>query len=73
MQQAYMKWLQETDIPKLALYAEPGLLMPEQMATWCVENMPNCESVKIGKGLHYVQEDCPREIGQATSKWLSAM
>ncbi len=73
MQQTYMTWLQETEIPKLAIYAEPGLLLPEEMATWCQDNMPNCQVAKVGPGLHYIQEDCPREIGQAPSAWLRSI
>lgn len=73
MQQAYMKWLQACDTPKLLLAAEPGLLINGETAAWCGENLPNCDVVNVGQGLHYIQEDCPREIGQAISKWLTAL
>lgn len=73
MQQAYMKWLQTTEIPKLLLHTEPGLLIPQSMADWCAENLPNCEVVNVGAGLHYIQEDCPQAIGRATSKWLASI
>jgi haloalkane dehalogenase len=71
IQQAYMNWLQASAIPKLLLHTDPGVLIPPPMAEWCEANLPNCRTVNVGRGLHWIQEDCPREIGQAISAWLS--
>ena len=65
----YNKWLQETDIPKLMFYADPGMLIPIDEVPWIQENFPNITSVDIGKGIHFVQEDSPHEIGRALKKW----
>jgi haloalkane dehalogenase len=73
MQQAYMNWLQECDTPKLLLWAEPGVLIGRETAEWCGEHLPNCRVESVGKGLHYIQEDCPAEIGAAISTWMAAM
>ncbi|MDP6993656.1 MAG: haloalkane dehalogenase [Woeseiaceae bacterium] len=70
MQQAYMKWLQDSDTPKLLLWTEPGVLIGKPVAEWCGENLPNCDVVNVGTGLHYIQEDRPREIGQAVAGWM---
>jgi haloalkane dehalogenase len=73
MQQAYMRWLQETDLPKLLLYTDPGLLVTAETARWCEAQLPHCETVFVGRGLHYIQEDCPVEIGRATAEWMSRL
>lgn len=67
---AYNQWLQATDIPKLLLHGEPGGLISPERAQWCKDNLPNLTTVKIPSGAHYVQEDCPHEIGEAISDWL---
>ena len=33
-----------------------------------VRTFPNLQSVTV-KGLHYVQEDCPDDIGEALAAW----
>lgn len=40
---------------------------------WCAENLQNVTAVNIGIGIHYVQEDNPHQIGQALTKWISAL
>ena len=66
---AYSKWMLETDTPFLLLYASPGSLIPMEAANWLTKNLKNIESVFIGGGLHYVQEDQPEIIGRAISDW----
>lgn len=66
---AYNKWLEETDKPWLFLYATPGALNPEAAADYWAEKAKNIETVYIGAGLHYVQEDQPYAIGRAISDW----
>lgn len=70
---AYHEWLKESTIPKLCLYAEPGMLIPEHEVPWIVENFPNTQAVNIGKGLHFVQEDEPDNIGLAISTWYKTL
>lgn len=66
---AYNAWLEETEIPWLFLYATPGALNPPEAADYWVARANNIETVYIGAGLHYVQEDQPFAIGRAISDW----
>ena len=68
--EAYNAWLAETEVPKLHLYASPGALNPPMVAEWLAANVPNIETVFIGRGLHYVQEDQPEAIGRAVADWF---
>lgn len=64
---AYADWLSTSDVPKLFINAEPGAVLTgphrEFARTW-----PNQTEVTV-KGIHYVQEDSPDEIGQAIAAW----
>ena len=66
---AYNAWLLETETPLLFLYASPGALNPPELVDWWVERAKNIETVYIGAGLHFVQEDQPYAIGRAISDW----
>ena len=66
----YNGWLQETEIPKLLFHAAPGALMPPPMVEWCQANLKNLETVDLGEGIHFLQEDHPHEIGEALTRWL---
>ena len=60
----YREQLQNSEVPKLFFYAEPGAFMPEQVRKWIIDNIPNMEVVNIGDGTHFIQEDNPDVIGQ---------
>jgi haloalkane dehalogenase len=63
-------WLAETDLPKILFYAEPGAILPPQVAEMLKAQLKNIETVFVGPGLHFLQEDRPHEIGAALSDWL---
>lgn len=65
----YNKFLEEMDIPWLFLYATPGATNPIEAADYWAARAKNIETVYIGHGLHYVQEDNPFAIGRAISDW----
>ena len=67
---AYHHWLLGTPIPKLCLYADPGLLIPKREIPWIKQNFLNIKTVEVGKGLHFIQEDRPHEIGSALADWF---
>ena len=68
---AYNAWLRSSPIPKLFLWAKPGMIVRGEKAARKVAVMfPNTEAVFIGKGRHYIQEDQPDAIGEALSDWL---
>lgn len=65
----YNAFLEETEIPWLFLYASPGALNPPEAAEYWTKRAKNIQTVYIGAGLHYVQEDQPYAIGRAISDW----
>lgn len=64
-------WLTESDIPKLLLHVTPGAIIPPPAVEWLSANVPNLETVDLGEGLHFIQEDHPEAIGSAISDWLT--
>ncbi len=67
---AYNAWLRETEIPLLLFHATPGAIVTPAMVEWCAANLKNLETVDLGRGIHYLQEDHPHEIGAALADWL---
>ena len=61
--------LQQSEIPKLLLYATPGAVLTAPMVEWCRRSLKNLTAVNVGPGIHYLQEDHPHEIGQAIASW----
>ncbi|MCW3466256.1 haloalkane dehalogenase [Chitinophaga nivalis] len=59
----YGQWMAGNDIPKLLISAEPGALLVGR-ALDCCRTWPNQQEVTV-KGIHYIQEDSPNEIGKA--------
>lgn len=70
---AYNVWLQQTDMPKLLFYATPGAIITEPMVGYCQQHLPNLQTVDIGPGQHYLQEDNPHLIGMELAKWVEAL
>lgn len=71
--EAYRDWLTSTQIPKLLFVAHPGAIIDDRRAAWCRENLPNLETVDIGEGIHFVQEDNPELIGTQLARWYAAL
>lgn len=69
----YVKWLKVTEIPKLCLHVEPGIAIKKEDAIWIKKNLKNTKMVHLGKGLHYIQEDYPEEIGTEISQWYESI
>ena len=70
---AYSRWLQGTDIPKLLFFAHPGGIVAEPTVVWCRQKLKNLDTVDIGKGIHYLQEDNPHLIGAELAKWYAGL
>lgn len=64
----YGKWLATSNIPKLFVNAEPGSILTGRARDFC-RTWPNQEEVTV-KGLHFLQEDSPDEIGQAVAAFV---
>ena len=62
------RWLAESPIPKLYIHVEPETVMKGHVLDH-VRTFPNQTEVLV-RGLHYVQEDSPHEIGEALASFL---
>jgi haloalkane dehalogenase len=67
----YGAWLARSSLPKLLIRAEPSALLVgrarEFSRTW-----PNQREVSV-KGIHYLQEDSPAEIGMALREFVRGL
>jgi haloalkane dehalogenase len=61
-------WLGASQIPKLFINAEPGAVLVGKHREIC-RAWPNQTEVTV-RGLHYVHEDSPDEIGAAIRNWV---
>ncbi len=60
---AYARWLAGSDIPKLFINADPGIILTGAQREFC-RRWPNQREITV-RGSHFIQEDSPAEIGQA--------
>ncbi len=66
----YCNRLQNSNLPKLMLYATPGALLTAEHVDWVQRSIPNLTSVDIGPGLHFLDESSPHRIGSEIAAWL---
>jgi haloalkane dehalogenase len=67
--EAYGKWLaQSHGIPKLFVSANPGAIIVGRAREFC-HQWPNQREVEV-KGIHFIQEDAPVEIGEALKAFI---
>lgn len=64
-------WLSGEEVPKLYVNAEPGSIMRDRVRER-VRSWPNQTEVTVA-GVHFIQEDSGREIGQAIAEWLRGL
>jgi len=64
---SYGEWLARSPVPKLFVNAEPGAILRGAQRELC-RSWPNQTEVTV-KGIHFVQEDSPEEIGRAVASW----
>ena len=69
--EAYGAWLTQTQIPKLLIAAEPGSILTGAPLGFA-RSFPQQEEVTV-KGLHFVQEDSPDEIGKAVAAFVAKL
>lgn len=67
----YATWLETSDVPKLFIDADPGVILTGAQRDYC-RSWPNQTEVQV-KGLHFIQEDSPDEIGQAIAQWMATL
>jgi haloalkane dehalogenase len=61
-----------TKIPKLFINAEPGALLGNEFRRSEIRKWSNVTEVKV-EGNHFIQEQCPKDIGGALSSWISLL
>jgi haloalkane dehalogenase len=69
--EAYGAWLSRSNLPKLFIAAEPGAMLVGRAREFC-QTWPNQRGV-IVKGIHYIQEDSPAEIGAALRDFVRSV
>jgi haloalkane dehalogenase len=67
----YGQWLASSAIPKLLIVAEPGALLHGRNLDFA-RTWRNQKEVTV-KGIHYLQEDSPTEIGEAIKDFHSSL
>jgi haloalkane dehalogenase len=67
----YGRWLRQSEIPKLFINAEPGSILTGVPREFC-RSWPNQTEVTV-RGVHFIQEDSPDEIGSAIREWYQAL
>jgi haloalkane dehalogenase len=67
----YGRWLAKSDVPKLFVNAEPGVLLTGPAREFC-RSWPNQTEVTV-RGLHFIQEDSPAEIGAALADFAKGL
>ena len=69
--EAYGAFMAASPIPKLFINADPGSILVGKQREFC-RSWPNQTEVTV-KGLHFVQEDSPKEIGRAVGAWYASL
>jgi haloalkane dehalogenase len=67
----YGEWLSASTIPKLFINADPGAILLGAQREFC-RSWPNQREVTV-KGVHFIQEDSPADIGAAIAEWYSSL
>ncbi len=65
---SYSRWLAGSEIPKLFVDADPGVILTGARREFC-RSWRNQEEVTV-RGAHFVQEDSPRKIGEAIAAFI---
>jgi len=65
--QSYSEWLATSDIPKLFINTSDGHALIGRNREFC-RSWPNQQEITL-QGKHYIQEDSPRELGEAVANW----
>ena len=64
----YGEWLSKSSIPKLFISADPGAQLLGRQREFC-RTWPNQREISV-KGIHFIQEDSPEEIGRAVASFV---
>ncbi|MCK1425520.1 haloalkane dehalogenase [Bradyrhizobium sp. 180] len=65
--------LAEASYPKLLFAGEPGALVAPEFAETFAASLKHCALVRLGPGLHYLQEDHAEAIGRSVAGWIAGI
>lgn len=65
----YSKWLQQTPIAKLLLYAVPGFITTIETVQWAKNHLKNIELFGLDNALHFAQESIPEIFSKKLREW----
>ena len=63
-------FLEASPVPKLVFYPSEGMLTAVS-ARWFDEHVPATETVYVGEGYHYIQEENPELIGTTIARFMN--
>jgi haloalkane dehalogenase len=66
---SYARWLSTSPIPKLFIDEHPGGFLIRAQREFC-RARPNQQQITV-KGAHFLQEDSPNEVGEATAHFIA--
>ena len=69
--QSYGKAMSESSLPKLLIVGEPGAIIKGRILEFC-RTWANQTEVRV-KGMHFLQEDSPTEIGRALQEFVKSV
>ena len=67
----YYEYLPTSDVPKLMFHVKPGMIIKMKEAKLIKTSWNNLETIYLGKGKHYLQEQYPHEIGAGIVDWYT--
>jgi haloalkane dehalogenase len=67
----YGAWFSHSKVPKLFISADPGAIIVGRALEFC-RTFPNQRELQV-KGIHFIQEDAPGEIGTAVAEFVRAL
>jgi haloalkane dehalogenase len=68
---SYDQWLTNSTVPKLFVNGEPGGILIGAPREFC-RSWPAQTEITV-RGIHFLQEDSPDEIGRAIAGWMGAL
>jgi haloalkane dehalogenase len=66
---SYARWLATSPIPKLFINGDPAGFLIGAQREFC-RTWPNQQEITV-KGAHFLQEDAPSEVGEATARFVA--
>ncbi len=67
----FLDWMKSNKIPKLFINGDPGSILVGKQREFC-RSWLNQKEITV-KGLHFLQEDSPIEIGESINKFLNEL